>query len=183
MSSLTYRLNEGCGEQPSLLWDSVWNPLDGQGDWALAGADEAQNRGGLKATNAIHTAVLIALFTDKRVPDEHPLRYLADNDPRGWWGDGVDVRADLGEAPLGSLLWLLQRAPLDASTEQWAIAFAQEALYPLIAQQVVSKIEVEATANKLKNRLEMLVRLYGRDGKLVYDERFQSLWDQISPVS
>jgi hypothetical protein len=35
-----------------------------------------------------------------------------DGDPRGWWGDGADVRTDLGETERGLLRWLLARASL-----------------------------------------------------------------------
>lgn len=180
MSAIWFRLNEGGDAIPIQLWDSVWNPQAGQADWALAGADEVKNRGGLQATAALHTAVVLALFSDVRCPEDHPLFYLADGDPRGWWGDGIDVRADLGEAPLGSLLWLLERAPLTSEiVSRWAPTFAQEALAPLLQQRAATRLEVETVGNELESRLEITVRLYGRDGARIFDERFAAVWQQI----
>lgn len=173
-----FRVSEGCDPQPLLLWDSVWNANLGVADWALAGSSETLNRGGLAATRALHSAVVLALFTDRRVPDTHPLRYLAGNDPRGWWGDGIDVRDDLGEDELGSLLWLLERAPLTDEIVRWAETMAIEALNPLLRQGVVVRIEAEATGNVAALRLELVVRLFGRDGSKAFDGRFEILWNQ-----
>lgn len=172
------RADEGCGPDPFLLWDSVWSPADGSADWAMAGADEPHNRGGLQASAALATAVTLALFSDRRVPADHPLAWLADGDPRGWWGDDASLRVD-GEPELGSHLWLLERAPLTDEYGRWAEVFAQEALAPLLAAGAVVRVEAEATVHEIKNRLELLVRLYGRDGASVYDRKFDLVWDQV----
>lgn len=175
------RIDEGAAPQPLLLWDSVWQPFQGFADWALAEPDETQNAGGLRAKASLASAVTLALFTDVRCPDDHPLRYLADGDDlRGWWGDGIDVRADLGEAPLGSLLWLLERAPLTSEiVQRWAPQFVRDALAPLIKRQVCVRIEVETVASEINARLEIYVRLYGRDGTRIFDQRFDVVWQQI----
>lgn len=174
------RAAEGCDPDPFLLWDSVWSPRAGMADWAMAEADETLNRGGLSAKRALATAVVLCLFTDKRVPQDHYLAYLADGDPRGWWGDGVDVRDDIGEGQLGSLLWLLERAPLTDEIGRFAEAEALTALAPLQSQGAVSRIEADASVFELASRLELVVRLYGRDGAKVYDQRFDFVWRQIS---
>lgn len=183
MSDLVIRVAEGCDLDPFLLWDSVWDARRGFADWALAGADEPLNRGGLAAKAALATAVTLCLFTDKRIDDTHPLYWLADGNPRGWWGDGVDVRDDLGETPLGSHLWLLARAPLTingVSAARWAEQLALEALAPLKSQGAVVRIEAAAIANERKNRLELTVSLYGRDGANVYDGKFDLIWQQVA---
>lgn len=180
MAAIRVRIAEGDQPQPLLLWDSIWNPDLGFADWALAEPDETQNRGGLRAKAALATAVVDALFTDVRCPDDHPLRYLAGDDLRGWWGDGIDVRTDLGEAPLGSLLWLLERAPLTFEiVSLWAPRLAEDALAPLLAQGAVVRIETEAIGDELRSRLDLFVRLYGRDGQKIYDQRFDAVWSQI----
>lgn len=182
-NDVVIRAAEGCAADVNVLWDSVWNASLGFADWALAGADEPQNRGGLRATAAIETAIVLALFTDKRVDPDHPLYFLADGDARGWWGDGVDVRADLGEGPLGSHLWLLERAPLTIlglPATQWAEQFALEALATLKEQGVCVRIEAAATMDEIAGRLELFVALYGRDGALVYDRKFDVLWNQVA---
>ena len=184
MADVLLRKSEECDPDSFVLWDSVWQPSDGLADWAMAGADETFNRGGLSAKAALATAVTIALFSDKRIDETHPLWYLADGDPRGYWGDAIDVRDDLGETELGSHLWLLERAPLTLpggqSVGKWAEQFAIEALEPLRRQGAIVRIEVEATVSELHNRLELLVRLYGRNGDAEFDRKFDLIWKQIS---
>lgn len=178
---LRVRIDEGSEEQPQLLWDSLWNPWEGRADWALADASEKLNRGGLAARQALHTAVVIALFTDRRVPDEHPLRYLVDgSDPRGWFGDGVDVRNDLAETEMGSLLWIFERSVLTESIRRWVEAIALEALAPLVAQKIAVRIEAQATMYAAVNRCDLAVQIYGRNGKQVYEQRFEDLWKQTA---
>jgi hypothetical protein len=74
MPSLRVRISESDDAQPSLQWDIVWSPPGGIADWAPADVDEKQNHGGLRAKAALHTADIIALFTDKRMPDNDRLR-------------------------------------------------------------------------------------------------------------
>ena len=172
---------EGCAPASYALWDSVWNVDQGVADWAVSAGDEPQNIGGLRAKSAISTAAILALFTDKRIDESHPLFFLADGDPRGWWGDGIDVRDDLFESPLGSHLWLLERAPMTIrgqSVAEWAKQFALEALAPLQAQGLVKRIVVETSANSSKGRLEIIVQLFARDGLAAFDRRFDVVWNQ-----
>ena len=183
MTDVTIRAAEGCDPDPFLLWDSKWSPVDGFADWRLAGSSEPLNRGGLAAQGALATAAIVLLFTDKRVPPDHPLAWLADGDPRGWWGDGIDVRADLAETDLGSWLWLLERAPLtfqQQSAARWAESFARDALAPLLAQKAVVRIEAAASVNEIANRLELGVQMFGRDGASVYDQKFELVWRQLA---
>lgn len=179
MSTLRVRINEGSDAQPVLLWDSIWFPWRGQADWAPAAPDETQNQGGLQAKAALSTAVILSLFTDKRIPDDHPLAYLvAGDDPRGWWGDGVDVQADLGETEMGSLLWVFERAPLTEDIRRWVEAVALDALAPLIFQKVAVRIDAQATAEFAVNRCDLAIQIYGRDGTKIYDQRFADIWKQ-----
>jgi len=180
MATLRVRISEGDDEQPILLWDTIWAPWQGQGDWRIAGANEPlQNRGGLQAQAALHTAVIICLFTDKRIDPDHPLFYLVDgDDPRGWWGDGEDVRPELGERDMGSLLWVFERAHLNEDIRRWVEAVAVDALSTLIFQQVCSRIDVVATRPVDVNRVNLDVRLYGADGGMVYDYKFEDIWKQ-----
>lgn len=182
-SGVLIRAAEGCAADSNVLWDSVWDQDKGFADWAIADPDEAQNRGGLRAKAAIETAVVLALFTDRRVEPDHPLAWLAGGDARGYFGDGVDVRADLHEGPLGSLLWLLERAPMTingVSAATWAEQFANEALATLRDQGVCARIDVSATAIESEGRIELSVALYGRDGANVYDRNFDVLWKQVA---
>lgn len=183
MAQVTIRAAEGCAADSNVLWDSVWDAERGLADWALADSTETQNRGGLRAQAAIETAVVLALLTDRRVDPAHPLSYLADGDNRGYFGDGIDVRDDLNEGPLGSLLWLLERAPMTIkglSAATWAEQFANEALATLLDQGVCVRIEVSATAKEIAGRIELVVALYGRDGAKIYDRNFDVLWQQVA---
>ena len=174
--SFQIRANEGCKPQPIYVWDTVWSPATGYGAWAYAPATETYNRGGLQAENALQTAVNLCLFTDRRCPPDHPLAYLIEgDDPRGWWGDGVDVRDDLGEAPMGSLLWLLERAQATPDNAAWARTFALDALAPLIGQQAVVRADAQATLVP-PSRLDLAAQLYGQDGTKIYDRRFDDIW-------
>lgn len=181
MTMLRVRISEGETPQANLLWDSQWHPPYGVADFALADASEPQNRGGLRARAALHTAIVLALFTDKRVPKDHPLRYLVEGgDPRGWWGDGVDVRTELAESEMGSLLWIFERAPLTEAIRRWVEAIALDALAPLIAQGAAVRIEAQATAEFAMNRLDLSIQVYGRDGSKSYDYRFDDIWQQTA---
>jgi phage gp46-like protein len=178
------RANEGCAPQPVLFWDAVWDAASGTADWALAGPTETVNVGGLKATEAIETAVTLCLWTDRLCPPDHPLaKYIEADDPRGWWGDGIDVRADLGETPLGSLLWLLERAAVTPQTVQWTQALALDALAPMLAQDSVSRVDAQASSGPAFNQINLAVQVYGRDGAKVYDRRFDDIWAQLAASS
>lgn len=179
MAMLRVRIDEGSDDQPILLWDSVWSPPQGMADWAIAGPDEPQNRGGLRSRAALHTAIVLALFTDRRMPDDHPLRYLIDDgDARGWFGDGVDVRADLFETEMGSLLWIFERAPLTEEVRRWVEALALEALAPLISQGVAERIEAQAVAQFAIGRVDLTVQIYARNQRGSIDFRFNDIWQQ-----
>jgi phage gp46-like protein len=173
------RQNEANQPDPFLLWDTVQD-ADGTFDWATAG-NAPQNSGGLAAAAALDTAVTLCLFSDAQMPAGHPLTFLvADGDMRGWWGDGIDVRTDLGEAPLGSLLWALKRAPLTQTYADWAEQFATDALSVLQSQGAVVRIDVSTTIGV--DRLYLTVNLYGRDGSKVYSRQFDLIWQQLNAV-
>ncbi len=178
-SDVVIRVAEGCAEEFNLLWDTVWDSKRGVGDWRPAESDEINNRGGLRAKAAIETAVILALFTDKRIAPDHPLYFLADGEQGGYWGDGVPLEDDHP----GSWLWLLERAPLTIlglPASHYAEQFAIEALAPLKDQGVCVRIDVSATQYPTEGRLELSVALYGRDGALVYNRNFDVLWNQVA---
>lgn len=174
------RLNEGRDPQPQLLWDSIWDATRGLAEWALAAASETLNRGGLAATRALETAIVIQLFTDKRLPVDHPLsKYVDGDDLRGWWGDGVDVRTDLGESEMGSLLWVLARAPLTEEVRRWAETLAKDALQTLVRQRIAERIDVSAITEPAIGRLDLWIKVYRSNGSLAVDRRFDDIWNQL----
>jgi phage gp46-like protein len=175
------RTNEANQPDPFLLWDSIWDAERGFADWALAG-NAPQNSGGLAANAALDTAVTLCLFTDKQLPATHPLAYLvADGDLRGWWGDGIDVRTDLGEGPLGSYLWVLKRAPLTLQIANYAKQFALDALACLQSQGAV--VSINATTTIQGSTLYLQVTLYGSNGSKIYDRQFSLVWQQLGAAA
>lgn len=159
--------------EPLLDPDLVW---DGRvGDLAITSIDDPVNPGGLRATQALATAILICLMTDARA-DETELR---DGDiNRGWPGDSFD--RDPGEPPLGSKLWLLRRRALTADIETLAEDYARAALQPLIDQGAVARFDVAAVADRPNSRLVLSISGYGRDGIQVHDQKFAVLWEQLN---
>lgn len=81
----------------------VWDNDLGQGNWQVLNND-------LVLDNALHSAVMVSLFTDRLAPLEPSADEArsaigkVDGDRRGWWGDM------LRDESMGSRLWQLRRA-------------------------------------------------------------------------
>lgn len=162
--------------EPLLDPDLVW---DGRvGDIALTAHNDAVNPAGLRSRQALATAVLICLMTDCRAD---PTELDPGDVNRGWPGDGFDLLP--GEKPLGSKLWLLRRRALTAEIELAAVDYAREAMQTLIDQGAFVRVEVTAEASRERNRLEIDVAGYGRDGSRVYQGRFGVIWEQLHGIS
>lgn len=177
------RDTEGCAPEVNHIWDSVWvqrlDATGGYADWLLAGSeDPPEQGGGLRARAALHTATLICLFTDRRLPADmvHPSE---DGDRRGWWGDSVRLDGE-PDAELGSLLWTLERAVLDAQTEMLARSYAEEALEVLARQGAVARTEVETEIRVEQGLLGLLVRHYDAADGLVYAQAFDVAWREAA---
>lgn len=153
---------------PDLIWDGR------VGDLALTAVSDPANPGGLVADDALKTAVLICLMTDRRAD---PVELRDGDFNRGWPGDGFDLMP--GETPLGSKLWLLRRRALTAEVEALAHDYAREALQTLIDQGAFTRFDVTAQADRVARRLILSVVGYGRDGVRTFDERFAVLWERI----
>jgi phage gp46-like protein len=161
---------------PLLDPDIVWNGI--VGDLAITSPTDADNPAGLRAGQALATAVLICLMTDARAE----VSELRDGDVnRGWPGDAFDM-AD-GDVPLGSKLWLLRRRPIDRQTAQAAEDYARTALQTLIDQGAFVGVEVTAAPEADRNRLTLDVVGYGQSGERRFDQRYAVLWDQIDGVT
>lgn len=109
---------------------TFWSPGEARGDWRLAGPD-------LTADTDLETVVLISLFTDRRAESDD-LIPDGSGDPRGWWGDAGRDR------PLGSRLWLLERAKRSEDTRLRAVDYISEALAWLIEDGVAEDVQVSA---------------------------------------
>ena len=92
------------------------------------------------------------------------------------------MRTDLGEGPLGSFLWLLERAPLVAAgmpIEQWAQSFAIAALSPLQKQGAVAQITCDSGVDTQNSRVWVHPRLYAKDGTIAFEQQFELAWQQL----
>lgn len=149
-------------------WDSVWvgdnsTVVGGWADWLTAGQDAGTSTGGFRSTSPVETAILIQLFTDRRLPDE--FADTEDDGRGGWHGDTFDIDRQSGEGPIGSLLWTLDRASLNNETARRAEHYAAEALQTLIDQRVVGRFDIEAETDSLAGTLVLHVQAFAPDTK------------------
>ena len=128
---------------------TVWNVSRSRGDWVLDGPV-------LRTGSDLATAILISVFTD-RVANPDDVIPDGTNDPRGWWGD-------LGEAvPIGSRLWLLERAKQSDDTLQRAYDYLGECLRWLLDDGVVAKFDILVEWTRA-SMLGAQILAYRRDG-------------------
>ena len=168
-----------CPTQTSYGWDWIPTTPPASPDCNSSGtvsdqpwvADwEIDTAGALAEDNQLHSAVIIQLFTEKRVPSDQN-EYITEQFNRGgWWGDYY--------APfeIGSHLWTLRRAPLTDATLADAERFTREALQPLVDQGAAARLDVSINANKTPGHMTIVINLYGRDGDKVYSGQFARLW-------
>jgi phage gp46-like protein len=111
----------------------VYDPILGHADIVLE-----ESKRDVQSDKGLETAVLISLFTNKRV-DEEDLLPDGVNEKSGWWGFAVD------DSPfVGSRLWLLRRAKNTTRVRTLSEEYAKEALSWMISQGVAEKVEVSA---------------------------------------
>lgn len=162
-------------QQNTLQWDSTWDQEKLYADWTLEPVGNAANPGGLTARSPLNTAILISLFTDRRIETYEP-NPTDSSDHRGWWGDGVDLEAN--EQPLGSKLWTLYRSALTDDLAVKARDYAHEALMPVVRQGAVAHFDIQASVDRQRAALTLEVVAYGQTGLRVYEQRFTRLWQQ-----
>ncbi|MEO1700319.1 MAG: phage GP46 family protein [Planctomycetota bacterium] len=125
-----------------------------------AGGDVVLEDGDLARDGGIVSAVLVSLLCDARAPE------VAPEGQRGYWAD-----REPESAPVGSLLWLLERAKQTTETLARARDYAERALEWLVTEGIASSVRAVAS--------------YPRRGWLVLDvevtrgaaRRWEALWD------
>lgn len=133
------------------------------GEWQI-------KSGALAEDNQLHSAVLMQMFTNKRVPNDQNT-YITDRINRGgWWGDAF--------APfqMGSHLWTLDRAAMNDQTIADAERFIREALQPIIDQGAAASMRISVERDKVGGMLSMIVKLFGSDGRDIYDHQYRRFW-------
>lgn len=145
-------------------------------DWALIG-------GALDDRQALATAVLVALGTDRLAELTDVLPDPDSTDRGGWWGD-LDAEEIWGGWPIGSRLWLLKRAKIEdygaarGATVTRVKQYIYEALQPFIDLRICSRLEVDAERTG-RQRIDARIRIY-RGDDLMIDLPYQVLWDEMS---
>jgi len=145
-------------------------------DWWLLGA------GTLDETQALATAVIVALGTDRLATVTDILPDPDSSDRRGWWGD-LDADVIWNGWPIGCRLWLLHREKITSAQAQQGSTLAkikfmiQEALQPFIDIRLATAMLVDVERVDTQ-RINTLVRLY-RGPKTAIELQFQILWQDI----
>jgi phage gp46-like protein len=132
-------------------------------------------------TQALATAVIVALGTDRLADEKDILPDLDSTDRRGWWGD---LEADIWDGwPIGTRLWLLTRDKIvgpesyQGATVVRVEQYIREAIQPFIDRRFGSRMAVKATRIG-KEQIDALVRIY-RGPLLEIELRYQVLWDGV----
>jgi phage gp46-like protein len=145
-------------------------------DWSLL------SDGTLDDTQALATAVIVALGTDGLAGVNDILPDPDSTDRRGWWGD-LDAKEIWDGWSIGSRLWLLTRdkivgpEAIEGATVTRVEQYIREAIRPFIDRRFGSRMAVEATRVG-KEQIDALVRIY-RGPQLDIELRYAILWDDI----
>jgi phage gp46-like protein len=145
-------------------------------DWSLLPAGDLDDR------QALATAVLLALGTDRLADRADILPDPDSSDRAGWWGD-LDAEEIWGGWPIGSRLWLLKRDKIEnpgsqrGATVTRAEHYIREAIQPFIDLKIASRMDVSASRVG-RDRIDAVVRLY-RGPQLAIELRYELLWDEL----
>lgn len=91
----------------------------------------------LLSDEGLETAVIISVFSDKRLPNGQTPND-GTSDPRGWWGD----LGDEDGVQIGSYLWLLWREKVLPATISRAIEYCKDALQWMIDDGIAKTVNV-----------------------------------------
>lgn len=145
-------------------------------DWSLL------SDGTLDETQALATAVIVALGTDRLAQPGDTMPDPDSTDRRGWWGD-FDAQPIWEGWPIGTRLWTLQReAILPAGAGRGATVvraeqFIREAIQPFIDRRIGSSMTVQCTRVSTQ-RIDALIRIY-RGPQTEIELRYQILWGGV----
>ena len=145
-------------------------------DWLLL------DDGTLDETQALATAVIVALGTDALADPTDILPDPDSTDRRGWWGN-LDAGEIWNGWDIGCKLWLLTRAKI-TGPEAWEGAtvtrveqYIRDAIQPFIDRKIGSAMWVKAE-RVAREQINAIVRLY-RGPQLEIELQYQILWTDI----
>jgi phage gp46-like protein len=145
-------------------------------DWLLLPSGELDDR------DALASAVVVALGTDRLAEKDDILPDLDDNDRRGWWGD-FDAEEIWDAWPIGSRLWLLRRDKIVGSGAQQGSTVARveqyirEAIRPFLERRIASEMKVKAERVG-RDRIDAQITLF-RGPNPAVELRYAVLWEDI----
>ena len=140
--------------------------------------------GTLDDTQALATAVIVALGTDALADVDEVLPDPDSSDRAGWWGD-LDAQAVWGGWDIGCKLWLMRRAKIvgvessEGSTLVRIENYIREAIQPFLDNRIGSSMYVKAERVGTE-QIDALVRIY-RGPLLEIELAYQILWAEITP--
>jgi phage gp46-like protein len=156
-------------EFPNQPWYSVTI------DWSLL------SNGTLDDRDALSSAVIVALGTDRLADLSDLLPDPDSTDRRGWWGD-FDSEEVWNGWPIGCRLWTLQRDKIDGpgsrrgSTVVRVEHYIREALQPFVDRRIASSFSVKAHRVG-KERIDAFIQIF-RGPIRPIELRFQVLWSE-----
>jgi phage gp46-like protein len=145
-------------------------------DWSLL------PNGTLDDTQALATAVIVALGTNALAGVNDELPDPDSVDRMGWWGD-LDAQLIWGGWSIGSKLWLLTRTKiLPASARQGSTMvlvenYIRNAIQPFVDNKICSGFNVWTTRVD-PQRIDALIRIY-RGPLPDIELRYAVLWDAM----
>lgn len=123
----------------------------------------------LALDDGLESAVIVSLFTEKRVrPEELP---FPETDRSGWWGD---MFSDIEGDEIGSKLWLLRREKQTQETALRYQDYAREALQWLIEDGLAETVTTLATFPAM-GQVDLLVTIQKPQGKVSF--KYKITWD------
>ncbi|WP_439372913.1 phage GP46 family protein [Bradyrhizobium sp. DASA03120] len=145
-------------------------------DWSLL------PDGRLDDTQALATAVIVALGTNALADPNDILPDPDSSDRMGWWGD-LDAQAIWGGWNIGSKLWLLRRSKItpaqarQGSTLVLVENYIRAAIQPFVDRRICSGFDVWVTRVNTQ-RVDALLRIY-RGPLPEIELRYAVLWDAM----
>jgi phage gp46-like protein len=145
-------------------------------DWLLL------PNGTLDDTQALATAIVVALGTNALASINDDLPDPDSVDRMGWWGD-LDAQLIWGGWPIGSKLWLLARTKIlppsarQGSTMVLVENYIRNAIQPFVDNKICSGFNVWTTRVD-PQRIDALIRIY-RGPLPDIELRYAVLWDAM----
>jgi phage gp46-like protein len=144
-------------------------------DWSL------RDDGTLDDTQALATAVVIALGTNSLADTSDDLPDPDSTDRCGWWGD-LDADTIWNAWPIGCKLWLLRRSAIETvasrrgATVARVMAAISMAIQPFVDNKICSRFDAYAERVD-RQRIDARIVVY-RGPRTAIDLRYQILWDE-----